>query len=144
MYKVVLRDTIINGITYIIFTPDSANANGGVESAHSPTIDRAFKADIAAIIKITVADSANNAAIALKMSLQKNSNRLKNAWNNRGALGLFSLYSVFGWLITIFALSMGAPFWFDLLGQIASLRSSVKPATSAPVDMKKKKEEDAQ
>jgi len=102
-----------------------------------------LKADIAAIIKITVADSANNAAIALKMSLQKNSNRLKNAWNNRGALAFLACIRY--WLAdNNFCFKHGAPFWFDLLGQIASLRSSVKPATSAPVDMKKKKEEDAQ
>ena len=29
-----------------------------------------------------------------------------------------------GWLITIAAISLGAPFWFDLLGKIANLRGS--------------------
>ena len=31
---------------------------------------------------------------------------------------------VLGWLITISAVSLGAPFWFDLLGKVASLRTS--------------------
>ena len=30
----------------------------------------------------------------------------------------------FGWLLTIAAVSLGAPFWFDLLGRVANLRSA--------------------
>ncbi len=47
------------------------------------------------------------------------------------------LEALAGWLMTTVALSMGAPFWFDLLGKVASLRTSgsvsgpAKPA-SAP------------
>lgn len=38
-----------------------------------------------------------------------------------------------GWLFTAVAISMGAPFWFDLLGRVARLRSTgVRPPTSAP------------
>jgi hypothetical protein len=32
-----------------------------------------------------------------------------------------------GWLITILAICLGAPFWFDVLGKVANLRSSIKP-----------------
>ena len=32
-----------------------------------------------------------------------------------------------GWLITIAALSLGAPFWFDLLSRVARLRGSGVP-----------------
>ena len=34
------------------------------------------------------------------------------------------LTTVFGWMITIAAVSLGAPFWFDLLSKIANLRGS--------------------
>jgi hypothetical protein len=34
---------------------------------------------------------------------------------------------LFGWLITAIALSMGAPFWFDLLGKIMNVRNAAKP-----------------
>lgn len=38
-----------------------------------------------------------------------------------------------GWLITALAISQGAPFWFDLLNHITSLRSTLKPpAKSSP------------
>ena len=33
----------------------------------------------------------------------------------------------FGWLITAFAISLGAPFWFDTLNRIMVVRSTVKP-----------------
>jgi hypothetical protein len=37
-----------------------------------------------------------------------------------------------GWLLTIFAIMMGAPFWFELLNKIANLRSTgSKPESSA-------------
>ena len=34
------------------------------------------------------------------------------------------LKRVFGWLITTAAVSLGAPFWFDLLGKVANLRGA--------------------
>ena len=40
-------------------------------------------------------------------------------WNYVNWLG-----HIIGWLITISAVSLGAPFWFDLLGKIANLRGS--------------------
>jgi hypothetical protein len=40
--------------------------------------------------------------------------------------------SFVGWLITAIAISFGAPFWFDLLNKIISIRSSVKPQAKTP------------
>ena len=37
-----------------------------------------------------------------------------------------------GWLVTILAISLGAPFWFDALGRLSRLRSSGKPETPLP------------
>jgi hypothetical protein len=34
---------------------------------------------------------------------------------------------VFGWLLTAVAISLGAPFWFDLLNKFMAARSSIKP-----------------
>jgi hypothetical protein len=39
--------------------------------------------------------------------------------------------SISGWLITALALSLGAPFWFDLLNKLMKLRSSLSISTSA-------------
>ena len=43
---------------------------------------------------------------------------------------LFYISKGFGLLITVFAICLGAPFWFDVLGKIANLRSSLKPLTN--------------
>ena len=37
---------------------------------------------------------------------------------------------IFGWLITALALSLGAPFWFDLLNKLMKLRSSLSTPTT--------------
>ena len=44
----------------------------------------------------------------------------------------YTLWTVLGWVITAFAISLGAPFWFDLLNKLMQVRNSVKiPATSS-------------
>jgi hypothetical protein len=40
---------------------------------------------------------------------------------------LQKLTLLLGWLLTAFAVSLGAPFWFDLLNKIMVVRSTVKP-----------------
>jgi hypothetical protein len=42
------------------------------------------------------------------------------------------LPALFGWLLTMVAISLGAPFWFDALGRISRIRSSGKPETPLP------------
>lgn len=41
-----------------------------------------------------------------------------------------------GWLISAIAISMGAPFWFDLLSKVINVRNTIKPVipSSKPVD----------
>ena len=42
------------------------------------------------------------------------------------------LSQILGWIITVFALSLGAPFWFDTLKKLVNLRTSgTKPESSA-------------
>jgi hypothetical protein len=42
------------------------------------------------------------------------------------------LRSMVGWLVTAFAVSFGAPFWFDLFSKIMVVRSTVKPSEKGP------------
>jgi hypothetical protein len=42
-----------------------------------------------------------------------------------------------GWLVTAFAVSLGAPFWFDLLNKIIVVRSTVKPQEKSPEEKPK-------
>lgn len=43
----------------------------------------------------------------------------------------------FGWLLTAFAISLGAPFWFDLLNKFIVIRSAVKPHEKSPEEESK-------
>ena len=56
-----------------------------------------------------------------------------------GRLNLFGMLesdfpwgSLPGWLLTAFALTLGAPFWFDLLNKMMVIRSTVKPHEKSP------------
>ena len=37
-----------------------------------------------------------------------------------------------GWALTIFAISLGAPFWFDVLNKVIVVRATVKPTEKSP------------
>ena len=42
------------------------------------------------------------------------------------------LLKLFGWLLTGMAITLGAPFWFDLLNKFMVIRSTVKPHEKSP------------
>ena len=44
----------------------------------------------------------------------------------------YLLAPILGWLLTAFAATMGAPFWFDLLNKVMVIRSTVKPHEKSP------------
>jgi hypothetical protein len=42
------------------------------------------------------------------------------------------LQPLLGWLLTAFAITLGAPFWFDILNKFIVIRSTVKPHEKSP------------
>jgi hypothetical protein len=42
-------------------------------------------------------------------------------------LGIVFLNRLIGWLMTVAAISLGAPFWFDTLSRFVNIRGSGKP-----------------
>jgi hypothetical protein len=42
------------------------------------------------------------------------------------------LHHIIGWFVTALAVTMGAPFWFDLLNKMMVIRSTVKPHEKSP------------
>ena len=55
----------------------------------------------------------------------------KNAlFNAAGALAL-----ICGWVMTAFAVTLGAPFWFDVLSKLMVVRSTMKPGEKGSTDM---------
>ncbi|MDB5915851.1 MAG: hypothetical protein JWR40_85 [Massilia sp.] len=57
-------------------------------------------------------------------------------WENKGEVWDALTYHLLGWLITAVAATLGAPFWFDMLNKIMSIRS----AGRAPEEMPKSPE----
>ena len=56
----------------------------------------------------------------------------------RQAFSLSSLiFVVAGWLLTAVAMTVGAPFWFDLLNQFMVVRSTIKPREKSDVETSK-------
>ena len=59
-------------------------------------------------------------------------------WDTEKVSGFWAWVSkVCGLLITMFAVSLGAPFWYDLLCKVANIRNSVKPLTAKETKKKK-------
>ncbi|HWZ12089.1 MAG TPA: hypothetical protein VNX22_03000 [Acidobacteriaceae bacterium] len=54
-------------------------------------------------------------------------------WTALGAL----LATMAGWLITAGALSLGAPFWFDILNKFMVVRSTIKPQEKSQIEKSK-------
>lgn len=55
-------------------------------------------------------------------------------WDFSWASILNGLYILLGWLITGIAISLGAPFWFDMLNKIMVIRATVKPYEKSPTE----------
>jgi hypothetical protein len=55
----------------------------------------------------------------------------------------FIVVALLGWMLTALAISLGAPFWFDLLGKVIVLRSTVKPHEKSPEEGSKDRQPDS-
>ena len=53
------------------------------------------------------------------------------------AVGWNYVSPLLGWLITAFAATLGAPFWFDVLNKVMVIRSTVKPHEKSPEEASK-------
>jgi hypothetical protein len=54
-----------------------------------------------------------------------------------GSWAGFGFLSLVGWFITASAVSLGAPFWFDMLNKIIVVRSTIKPHEKSPEERSK-------
>lgn len=77
------------------------------------------------IVQTTVKDMSNHYDALKPMPIGWDKTKLKNA--TAGFMPLMS--KVFGWLITALALSLGAPFWYELFNKILNVRKAIAPAS---------------
>jgi hypothetical protein len=68
-----------------------------------------------------------------KEEIQPSSNMLGLGWGSeaRSYFGSHWFLSILGWIITALAISLGAPFWFDVLNKVTKLRAAGKPTEKA-------------
>jgi hypothetical protein len=71
------------------------------------------------LINGNIADSNKLLGLGWKGDEKNNSSKICISCN-------FHWWSIIGWLITALAISLGAPFWFDLLNKLMQIRNSKK------------------
>ena len=80
-----------------------------------------------------VKDGTINTALSEKAMVTLGTLRLPIGWEKKENDCWYSTImkevpgSLFGWLLTAFAVSLGAPFWFDMLNKLSVIRSAIKP-----------------
>ncbi len=111
----------------IIFNVDSMRLAS--ELYHNDALRAATVAQAEAVGKSEKpsATDVNNLATSInKLNLPIGWNVDNFSWYEGSPIKIAAL-TFFGWLLTAFAISFGAPFWFDLLNKLIVLRSTVKP-----------------
>jgi len=106
---------------YLDKHPASAATNSSTTTTTpQPDLDQGLKADIKAL-------SDTNVPIGWSHEGLQNMDSRPMMW----------LGALLGWFLTACAASLGAPFWFDVLGKFIVVRSSIKPGErSAPAASK--------
>jgi hypothetical protein len=109
--------------------------------------DYLYRNDAAREAVVALAADATNNGSAAGIAYEEAAKQLKsfglpigwsNSWQRAGVSGAWheSVWGVagpiLGWLVTAFAATLGAPFWFDLLNKIMVIRSTVKPHEKSP------------
>jgi len=115
--------TITNSIATDKSLRESLVAASSAEAKQSAGADsKAFQDDIQRI---------REAGLPLGWTRSKTDPRhVPQAWNEW-------LMKIFGLILTAFAISLGGPFWFDLLNQFMVVRSTIKPQEKSPTEPSK-------
>lgn len=96
------------------------HSTSSASSASTSNLDQGLKADI---------DELRSTNLPIGWS--------RSVLQNLGKSPLLWLAAILGWFLTACAASLGAPFWFDVLGKIVVVRTSIKPGEkSAPAPSK--------
>ncbi|MEO8110512.1 MAG: hypothetical protein ABI594_10785 [Ginsengibacter sp.] len=109
--------------------PATATTDSMPADARDSAVDNAIKRDTAQLKK----DIQNLQALDLPLGWSGTEVNDFKSFSNY----FFQWKHLVGWLATIFAICMGAPFWFDVLGKVANVRGAgPKPSSSSDADSK--------
>jgi len=119
---------------------DKNLTSSGIDSIQKIKLEDSLDLAKSVALKTTADSLLRHATLLVKNDLNDVSHSLGLEWesyNCNSCLFICILKSLMGWIITALALSLGAPFWFDLLNKLMKLRGSVATPTS---DDKEKKQ----
>ncbi len=74
----------------------------------------------------TVADLKNKLNEIHKTQIHDLESTLGLGWENKKFWKELKWHSIPGWIITVLALSLGAPFWFDTLKRVINIKNEIK------------------
>lgn len=125
-------------ILFVIGLAVAAGANlSALSVAQRLWDDSALRASVSAQAQaVSGAGSASGAAATAPNVQQLRDLGIPGGWDEASRpRGWEWPAALAGWLATAFAVSLGAPFWFDLLGKAVNLRGSgTKPGSATPPD----------
>lgn len=98
---------------------NSPNTNGKIDS-----LQTSIQTKKDSIAKMTASLTEYNRMQFLKERSEYIKNKVGNKWNYYSPNQSGGWETFFGWLITALAIMLGAPFWFDLLSKLISLRGT--------------------
>jgi hypothetical protein len=137
-----VRDSLVAASSQIAATRESSHGTGPLTSGAATGASGSSGGNLD--IPDTKGASQSPASASLDQELDLNLSRIRNSgfplgWARHAAAGDFRALptSQWGWvqkvvgiLLTIAAISLGAPFWFDVLNKVTVIRSAIKPAQS--------------
>lgn len=104
--------------------------------------DYLYRNDAAREAIVALAADAANEESAAGIAYEEAATQLKSiglpigwshSWQRADVSGVWAIVGpILGWLVTAFAATLGAPFWFDLLNKVMVIRSTVKPHEKSP------------
>ncbi len=125
-YDVAMRDSLVAAVQSYA-NSSASSATGMSMPAQTDYAPTAQSQDSCTTPECKVSENLNQVAKfgLLGLPIGWNANDLKSPpvdWLTR----------VIGWILTAFAVSLGAPFWFDMLNRIMVVRSTVNPKEKSP------------
>ena len=109
-----VRESLAEQGSQLARQPDLAAANAALPAASQPT---ASQPALLAAVETVQQRSASLNASGLKLGWSERD------WRSTWQSPLSAIEKLVGLLLSAFAVSMGAPFWFDLLKNLVSIRS---------------------
>lgn len=104
---------------------DTTTGNGGQNDTSA--VQRV--SDLRSLMDSLLVNEIQNVPSPLGLGWQKSlPQQVKDAQESGQKAWLFYIFKLFGWIVTALAVSLGAPFWFDMLQKVINIRNSgVRP-----------------